>query len=133
MNAAKKNTVELTPTEIRHALRDAARRQKIAPNVLALIEANVAIVDEHLSHLEKQERFLTRQFLCMAECPWCDSKVSWFEALAEPGTFTWTRSGDTHECPHCKKRIVYALPFMGPWYWTKHKDDKNPNRVVSSG
>lgn len=131
MNAAQKKNPSTAPTatEIRFALRDEARRQKLAPNVLALIEANVAILDPHLSHIEKQERFLTRQFLCKATCPWCDSSSSWFEALTEPATFTWTRSGDTHACPHCKKRIVYTLPFMGPWYWRKHKDDLNPNRV----
>lgn len=128
MNAAKKT--EPTPTQIRFALRDEARRQKIAPNVLAMIEENLRHDTQILTHMEKQERFLTQQFLCVATCPWCDSHVSWFEALAAPETFTWTNSGDTHACPHCKKRLVYTLPFMGPWYWTKYKEDLNPNRVV---
>lgn len=130
MNAARKESKKPTLTEIRFAMRDEARRQKLAPNVLALIEANLSVVDEHMTHMERQERFLTHQFLCVATCPWCDSQASWFEALAEPETFTWTRSGDTHACPHCKKRIVYTLPFMGPWYWQKHKEDLNPHRVV---
>lgn len=117
----------------RHILRDEARGQKIAPAVLALIEKNLEIADQLLDHLERQERFLINEFLKSRPCVWCDSDVSWFEAIppADVETFSLAKSTPkAHECPHCKKRIVYALPFMGPWFWTKHEDDKNPARVT---
>lgn len=129
MNAPHTNT----HTKLgRHILRDEARRQKIAPSVLAYIEKNLEIADTLLDHLEKQERFLINEFLKSRPCVWCDSDVSWFEAIppAEVEGFSLAKSTpETHECPHCQKRIVYTLPFMGGWFWRKHEDDKNPDRV----
>ena len=130
MNAINKQP---TSTEIRFALRSEARRQKLAPAVLKIIEENVRHDTENLTHLERQERFLISEFIQMRPCPWCDSLVSWFEAVppSMAETFSFKDSGpDVHECPHCQKRVVYSLPFVGPWFWRKHDDDLNPNRVV---
>lgn len=129
MNAVNK---EPSATVFRFVMRDEARRQTLAPNVLKIIEENLSHVDAHLNHLEKQERFLISEFLKSRPCVWCDSDVSWFEAIspADAECFSLAKSGpEAHECPHCKKRIVYALPFIGGWRWIKHKEDLNPSRV----
>lgn len=128
-----KNTkTEPTSLEIRMAMRHEARRQNIAPAVMQLIEANLDIWTEHLGPLESQERFLISQFLQTRPCPWCDSGASWFEALNPDIPFAFTNSATErdHRCPHCQKRILYALPFFGAWFWKKHQDDLNPGRVV---
>lgn len=132
MNANAKKKTPPTDTEIRHALRDEARRQTMPPAVLKLVEDNLASMTEHLSHLEKQERFLITQFIQLRPCVWCDSDVSYFEAIPPDAAASFKIGNvvDHHACPHCHKRILYSLPFMGGWFWRKHDDDKNPNRVT---
>lgn len=117
-------------TDQRHQLLAVARSQTLAPRILALIEENLKHDKRNLSHSESQVRFLIGTQLCAAECPWCDSIVSYYECIPPSAVETYKigYGPEAHECVHCKKRIIYSVPFMGNWSWRKHDDDRNPAR-----
>lgn len=120
----------MTDADDRAALRRMAEAQTIHPTILALITKNLQHFKQHLSTVESQERYLIQKHLEKHECPWCDSFVSYFEAVPESHAAEYKigYGPNEHVCPECKKRIVQMIPFIGDWFWGKHEDDKNPNR-----
>jgi hypothetical protein len=105
-----------------------ARAQTIAPKVLEQIEQALRHPKQLLNTIEKQERYITALHLASPECPWCDSAVSYFEAIPAAIEYKLGYGCDDTTCPHCQKRILESVPFIGNWHWRKHEDDKNPER-----
>lgn len=121
----------------RALLLDAAKAQAIAAPVMAQIAEILRHPAQHLSPIESQRRFIIEMHLLSPECPWCDSHVSYFEAIpeseseSESASYVLGSGCDTLTCPHCKKRVRNCVPLMSvqPWYWGKLEEDKNPSRV----
>lgn len=121
----------MSDADDRAVLLQQAERQSIPAPVMELIRKNLKHFGVHLNSIEKQERYLIGVGLEKRECPWCDSLVSYFEAIPEDKAAEY-RLGyspeDGHVCPECKKRMKQLIPFIGSWFWGKHEEDKNPNR-----
>lgn len=73
-----------------------------------------------LTNIENQRRYIAQLHTMQAPCPHCDEEVSFFEAASED--YELGNVYDKHSCPHCKKSLLYVVPFFAgtiPWHWAK--------------
>lgn len=90
--------------------------------LLAEVERLLKTPKALLRTLDQQRRFLAEVGLAKSPCPWCDERISFFEAVDEGYTDIGV-DAKTCACPKCGKGLTQIVPFMGPpWFWGKRKE-----------
>lgn len=117
-----------------HRLRTLAAAQQIAPHVRAQVDEALRFPADMLSGIEKQCRFLVRVHLAAPMCPWCDTHVSYFEAVPEDAGYTLGDGCDALRCPHCGNHLRDVVPALGSgWFWGKRPEDLSSSRERGAG
>jgi hypothetical protein len=87
--------------------------------------------DRLLNSLDRQRRFILREYVQPRPCPNCATPLNYFEAkgigIDDLDFSNPEQDHDKASCPACKRGLIWTLPFMGSWHWRLVPIDIKPS------
>ncbi len=77
-------------------------------------------LDDDLTVIEKQRKFILRRYVVMAPCPNCGEEQNIMQALDlafDEYDATANHLYDCYQCIECERELVFTLPLIDPWAW----------------
>jgi hypothetical protein len=89
--------------------------------------------DRLLNSLDRQRRFILREYVQPRPCPNCATPLNYFEAKGidiDDLQFSNPEHDHNHDkghCPICQRGLIFTLPLMGGWRWRLVPIDIKPS------